>query len=158
MGGNSKKISFGAIIEKGIFYCLHKGNVKRKNILTSLLTPLVILGIITYVIALLINSPVLSMLSLLNISGSIGDIIMFYHLNKIKNFEFSEFDDPTSFGIYTKEDLSNKKMYGLKFKETREKLEIKDKTKINITVLSYLFMIALIIVGILYILIGNGVL
>lgn len=158
MGGSSKKICFGAFIEKGIFYCLHKGNIKRKNILTSLVTPLIILGIIAYIISLLINSSVLAMLSILNISGCIGDIIMYYHLVILKNYEFSEFDNPMSFALHTNEDLSKKKMKGLKFVEVKDKLEITTKDRLTITPTSWIFMILLLVGGIMYLLIGKGVL
>ena len=83
---------------------------------------------------------------------------MYYHLVKLKNYEFSEFDNPMSFALHTNEDLSKKKMKGLKFVEVKDKLEITTKDRLTITPTSWIFMILLLVGGIMYLLIGKGVL
>ena len=70
--------------------CLCKQNISKKNILISLLFPFIFIGVITYVIGVLFNNSVLIWLSILNISGCSGDLMMFLGLLRLKNFEYSE--------------------------------------------------------------------
>lgn len=148
-GADFKNITYGAHIEKGILCCLCKQNITKKNILISLVYPLIFIGIITYVIGILTNCGVLIFLSILNISGCSGDIIMFIALSRLENFEFSEYDNPLAFGLYTKEDLSNKKMFGLKYLGTQDELEKKDLKKVRISKVSYIYFAIMILVGLL---------
>lgn len=147
-GAKFKNVTYGAHLEKGVLCCLCKQNITRKNILISLLFPFVIIGVITYVIGVLINSPVLILLSIMNISGCSGDIMMFLGLSKIKGFEYSEYDDPTSFGLYTSEDLSNKKMFGIKYVGSTDKLDRNDLRKIDINLGNAIFLAVIVILGI----------
>ena len=73
---SNKNVVFGAKLEKGVFYCMCKQLISKKIILTALLAPLVLIGIITLIIAIIFNLPTLALLSLFNISGAIGDIMM----------------------------------------------------------------------------------
>ena len=148
-GAKFKDIYYGAAFEKGVLYCLCKQNITKKNIMFSLMYPLFFIGIVTYIIALIINSGLLLVLSSFNIVGAIGDIVMFIAFLQIKNFEFSEFDNPTAFGLYTKEDLSKRKFLGLKFVEVKEKLEITKTKKITVSKLSKILFVAIIIISIL---------
>lgn len=152
-GAKWKNITYGAHLEKGVLCCLCKQNISRRCILTSLVYPLIFIGIITYIIGLFINSFTLIFLSILNISGAAGDIVMFIALSKLKDFEYTEFDDPTSFGLYSKNDLSKLKLFGLKYKETKTKIKIKDYKKINISKLSAILFAILLIITIYFILI-----
>ena len=72
-GANYKNITYGMHLEKGILCCSCKQTINRKNILWSLVYPFVFIGIITYVIGLIFNSPILLLLSIMNISGCAGD-------------------------------------------------------------------------------------
>ena len=148
-GADFKNITYGAHMEKGILCCLCKQNITKKNILISLVYPLIFIGIFTYVIGILTNCGVLIFLSILNISGCSGDIIMFIALSRLENFEFSEYDNPLAFGLYTKEDLSNKKMFGLKYLGTQDELEKKDLKKVRISKVSYIYFAIMILVGLL---------
>lgn len=141
-GANFKNITYGAHIEKGVLCCLCKQNINKRNILHSLLYPFVIIGVITLIVGIIINNPLLILLSLANISGCSGDLIMFYHLSKLNNFEYSEYDDPTSFGIYTNKDLSKMKMFGLDYVGKKDKLERSDLTKVTISKSSILIIIS----------------
>ena len=114
-GAKFKNITYGVHLDKGVLCCLCKQNITKKNILISLLTPFIIIGVLTYIIGILINSQVLVILSIFNISGCAGDLMMFLELAKIKNFEFSEYDNPVAFGLYSSEDLSKTKLKGLKY-------------------------------------------
>ena len=141
-GAKFKNITYGVHLEKGVLCCLCKQNIDKKNILFSLIYPLVFLGFITFIIGIVINSPLLVALSLANISGCSGDIVMFYHLVKLQNFEFSEYDDPTSFGIYTANNLSEIKLFGLDYVGNKESLKRDDLRKIVISKMSIIILMA----------------
>jgi len=132
-GAKFKNITYGIHLEKGILCCLCKQNIKKKTILYSLMYPFFFIGILTLIIGIIINNATLIILSLFNISGCTGDLIMFYHLSKLKDYEFSEYNDPIAFGIYTDKDLSNKKMLGLDYVEKCENLKRDDLRKIVIS-------------------------
>ncbi len=149
-GGSSKKIVFGSYLEKGVLYCLCKQNITRKNILNSLMFPLFYLGLIPYIISIILNLPFLLLLSILNIVGSVGDIVMFIYISKLnKNIEFSEFDNPIRFAIYADYDVSQTKHFGLEFIEETDTIERNDLNKITISKGSYIAIAILIICVIL---------
>ena len=81
----------------------------------SLLTPFFVIGIFTYIVGVYFDIPILVMLSILNISGCSGDLVMFNFISKLKNIEFTEFDDATSFALYSSNDISKFKHKGLKY-------------------------------------------
>ncbi len=150
-GTKKENISFGIALEKGVFYCLTNQEIKKSGILISLIAPFFFIGIVTLIIGLFINSSILVLLSIFNIAGASGDLIMFFYFLKLDNFLYTEMGDATSFGIITNEDLSNIKHIGLNliesgnYKKDMFKVNVK---KINITKPSW---IILIIVIILYI-------
>lgn len=148
-GADFKYITYGAHLEKGVFCCLCKQNVSKRCILISLLFPFFFIGVVTYIIGIVFNIPILILLSIMNIAGCSGDLIMFYSLSKLKNYEYSEYDDPISFGLYTEEDLSKKKLPCLKYVGTKDKLERNDLKKITISKTSIGIMIVFIILGLL---------
>ena len=135
-GADFKRITYGVHLEKGVLCCSCKQVINRKNILWSLIYPLLFIGIITYVISAIFNLKILMLLSIFNISGCAGDIIMFFAFLKIKNFKFFEYDNPMAFGVVTNENLENKKFIGLKrieesnFKQTIDKKISISKTSI----------------------------
>ena len=143
-GADFNYVTFGGHIEKGVLCCLCKQNITKKNILISLLYPFIFIGIVTLVIGLVFNWPLLVILSLFNIGGCSGDLVMFYHLSKIHNFEFSEYNDPVAFGLYSAEDLSKRKMMGLTFVESKKELKRDDLRKFDIskaTIIIFLFFV-----------------
>ncbi len=150
-GAKFKNITYGAHLEKGILCCLCKQNITKKNILNSLLFPLFYLGLITYVIGLIISSPLLIILSILNISGCSGDIIMFIYFIKLRNFEYTELDDPISFALYTSDNISQNKPYGLKYIGHAENVERNDLKKLSVSKISFLLLILLIIMSLVLI-------
>lgn len=155
-GADFKNITYGAHIEKGILCCLCKQNVNKRCILTSLLYPFVIIGVITYIIGICFDLPILTALSIVNISGCAGDLVMFFGFKSLQNFEYSEYDDPTAFGLYSTDDLSKKKLFGLKYVDTKTKLDIQDLKKISISKSSIICFIVIILVGLLYTFLGIG--
>lgn len=155
-GGKKDKIIFGAELEKGVFYCLCKQNVSKKNILNSLMYPLFYIGIVTFIISLIFEMELLLILSIFNIAGCIGDIVMFIYISKLRNIEFSEMDDPTSFAIYADYDVSKVNHFGLEYKGKKEEIVRKDFTKIKVSKLSKIFILVflllLFIIGLIEIL------
>lgn len=140
-GADFKNITFGVYLEKGVLCCLCKQRINKRNILHSLLFPFVIIGIITLIIGILVNYPILVILSLVNITGCSGDLVMFYHLSKLNCYEFSEYDDPIAFGLYTENDFSKLKMLGLDYVGKKNNLEIKDLKKVVISKPSVILLI-----------------
>ena len=149
-GGKYNKITYGISLELGVLYCLCKQNISKKNILHSLMYPLIFIGIITYIISIIFNLPILLWLSIFNISGCSGDIIMFIFISKLKNIEFSEMDDPISFAIYSKNDVSKISHYGLEYIGEKVKIERNDFTKIKVSKQSYYILAIMIILSILF--------
>lgn len=146
-GAKFKNITYGVHLDKGVLCCLCKQNITKKNILISLLTPFIIIGVLTYIIGILINSQVLVILSIFNISGCAGDLMMFLELAKIKNFEFSEYDNPVAFGLYSSEDLSKTKLKGLKYIDCSTKLDKKDLKKIRVSMSSIFIALGYLLLG-----------
>ena len=151
-GADYKNITYGVHLEKGIMCCLCKQNISKRNILMSLLFPFIFIGVITYIIGILTDNLVLIWLSIFNISGCSGDLMMFWGLAKIKHFEYSEYDNPMAFGIYTAEDLSKRNLLGLRYIGSADRLDRHDMKKIKISKISIIFiLIFLLLVMFLYI-------
>ena len=148
-GADFNRITYGAHIEKGILCCLCKQRVSKKCILISLLYPFMFIGVITYIIGMVYNIQFLIMLSIINLSGCSGDLLMFFNFVGLKDFEYSEFDDPISFGLYSDKDFSKKKLFGLKYIETVDTLKQDDLKKISISKVSLICFIFIIVVSIL---------
>lgn len=154
-GAKFNKIEYGMEIEKGILYCLCKQDISKKNILNSLFFPLFYIGIITLFISYIVNSYMLFLLSVSNIVGCIGDIIMFIFIVRLnKDVKFSECNDSTSFAIKSDKDISDIKPFGLKYLGIKKELDRKMDKKINISKLSLIF-ILFIIISLIYILINH---
>lgn len=140
-GAKRENISFGVVLEKGIFYCKCNNYVDKKCILISVLAPFVVIGIFTYIFGVIFYLGWLVYLSLINIMGCAGDLAMFsFFVFKDKDIKFKELDDSTTFCLETKEDLTNKKFLFVKLKEVLDK-DIESDTKnklINITKTSYI--------------------
>lgn len=78
---------------------------------------------------------------------------MFLYFIRIKNIEYTEFDDPISFALYTNDDLTKNKPFGLKYIETTTNIKREDLKKITISKMSYISLIIIIILTILLLLI-----
>lgn len=146
-GAKYKNITYGIMLEKGILYCLCKQNISKKNILVSTMFPLFFIGIVTYIIGIVYGFDILTLLSIFNISGCSGDIVMFMFILKLKNIEFSEFDDPVCFGIYSNKDISKIKHFGLKYEGCVDKVKRDDKRKVVVSFASILLLLFLLIIS-----------
>lgn len=147
-GVKLENITLGISLEKGVFYCMCKKNIGKKDILIALSLPVICLGLITLIIGLIIHSYEIIFLSILNITSSIGDIMMIiYFLKCPDDIIYLDLDDCTSFTVISKEDLSEKKVLGITLKEKgiyTPKMKSHDQRKIIISKPSY-FLIGLII-------------
>ena len=144
------KIIYGVALEQGVFYCLCKTNIDRNIILRSLLYPFFFLGIVTLIIGLVFNIPMLSLLSIANLSGCSGDLIMFKFIVGLpKKVKFSEMDDPISFAIYSDKDLFKTRSFGLEYIKSSNEIKREDLTKLKVSKASYIVMIACIVLYIL---------
>lgn len=152
-GAKRKDLSYGASLEKGILFCLIRKEVNKKAILISLLFPFFFIGVVTYIIGLIIDSPLLLILSALNISGAGVDLIMFLNFIRLdKDITYIEPGDGTSFYLMSN-NLKNKKLFGLildeegEYKEDMFKGE-KYKT-FDISKTSYIFFALIILMVVL---------
>lgn len=148
---NSKNLYLGISLEKGIFYCQCSEKVNKKTILTSLLAPFTLIGVLTLIIAKIFNLPFLGFLSIINMIGSIFDIIMFIQISKMpKNVMFAEYDDVDAYYLISKNNLSKYKTLGLNLVETNEydssKLKSKNRKRIEITKKSYIYLALFILI------------
>ncbi len=147
-GAKFKRITYGIYLEKSILCCLCKQNITKKNILISLMYPLFFIGIVTFIIGAIFKLPILYILSIVNISGCIGDIIMFNFIVRLdKDIKFSEFDDPTAFAIYSDKNLSRMKPFGLDFIGSETKLKQDDLKKIRVSKESVFFLVILVLMS-----------
>ena len=142
-GAKFNRITYGIHLEKGILCCSCKQEVKKHTILWSLMYPFLFIGVITYIIGVIYKIDILVMLSIVNISGCSGDLIMFFNFLGLKNFKFFEYDNPLGFGIVTEENMEKKKMFALKrieednFKQTVSKKVSVSKTSIVVLILYF---------------------
>ncbi len=146
---NNKNVVMGILLEKSICYCMCKQLISKKRILISLLMPLIFIGIITLIIGIFINDMTLIVLSILNISGCSGDIMMFMFAVKLPNdIKYYDLDDPTSFNIMTNKEI-NPKPFGLKLMGiddyNEEIIKAKENKKITISKWSSIILLILII-------------
>ena len=138
----------GMKLEVGIFYCMCKKEISKARILWSLLLPLVLIGFITLIIGIIIDSPTIILLSLINIVGAIGDIIMTINILRMPDIKYLDLDDPIGFTLLSNEPLDNKKYFGLLIKEKgkyNKKLKAQDYTRLVISNPSKAIMVILIL-------------
>ena len=119
-GVKRKNIKYGVALEKGILYTLGLQEVTKKGILTSLQMPFTVIGLLTYVIGIVFNIPILVLLSIINFTGASMDIMMFIYLAKLKNITYSETGNPDEFVLISNEDLTKRKSIFLKVIETKK--------------------------------------
>lgn len=150
---NKKNIVFGMALEKGVFYCMCKQKISKKVILTSLLFPVTIIGLITLIIGIMIHSYYLVVLSILNIAGAVGDLVMIVFFLKADNdIIYLDLDDCTSFTVLSTKDISNTKVKGIKLRESgiyNEKMESHNKKRITVSKKSYLTLGIIIILSLI---------
>ena len=142
-------IVFGMALEKGVFYCMCKQKISKKVIFTSLLFPLTIIGIVTLLLGLIFNNLLLVYLSIFNIVGSVGDIVMSVYFFKCpSDVIYLDLDDCTSFTVLSKNNLDNIRIPGIKLVSSGvydSKMKAKDKRKLVISKASWYILIIIFI-------------
>lgn len=142
-------IVFGMALEKGVFYCMCKQKISKKVIFTSLLFPLTIIGIVTLILGSVLSNDLLIYLSIFNIVGSIGDIVMSVYFLKCPNdVIYLDLDDCTSFTVLSKNNLDNIRIPGIKLVSSGvydSKMKAKDKRKLVISKASWYILIIIFI-------------
>ena len=151
-GTKNKYITYGIELEKGIFYAMAYSKLTKKNILISLQMPFMVIGVITYIIGVIYNIPILVFLSIVNISGASMDLAMFFYFLRLpKDFTYTESGNPDEFVVISSEDLTKKKSIFVKIvevKDYKEKdFEFKNYKKIKVTKLSIIILVLFILLG-----------
>ena len=149
-GADPEKITFGVHLEKGVLVCSCKQTVSKRCILWSLMYPFIFLGVLTLIIGFLTNNSVLILLSLSNIAGAAGDLVMFFEFLRIKDFEYSEYDNPLGFALVSGEDLSKKKMFGIKYVSTEKNVECHVDKRLTVSKKSIIYLIIWILICLVY--------
>ena len=153
-GAKRKNITYGAALEKGIFYCRCGEYVNKRTIMCSLMAPFTIIGVITMIIGFITKQWWLVMLSGINIGGAGGDLCMFFFFLKRKDdVKFMEYGDSSYFSLKTEEDLVNQKFRCVRItskdnvpkNDNKVRLVVSKGSFILFAVLIVLFTIALIL-------------
>lgn len=152
-GVKRSNIQYGIRLEKGIFYAMAYQELTKKNILISLQMPFMVIGVITYIISIIFNIPLLALLSIINISGASMDLAMFYYISKLKDVTYSESGEPDEFVLISSEDLTKKKSLFLKIVNVKDykksDYEFPKQKKIDITKGSIIMIIAFLLLGLI---------
>lgn len=152
-GAKRENVVFGVALEKGVFYCKCKEYINKECIMTSLVSPFLIIGVITYVLGFFFSSIWLILLSIINISGAAGDLMMFhFFLKQDRDVEFKELGFSSPFVLRTSGDLINKKYLGIKsIREAKNQAEINEgpEKMITITKASWGFIVVMLALFIL---------
>lgn len=142
---NKKNIKYGIVLEKGVLYAMCQERISKTGILISLILPLVILTLITLPIGLIFNLGWLTFYSIMNLSGAVGDIAMFFLIMKMpKDVEYIDYDNSIGAYLLSNADLSKYKVLGMHFVESgnhSEKLINKDINHIYVSKSSKYFII-----------------
>ncbi len=121
---DKKNIKYGAVLEKGVFYAMCQEPIGKKAIIVSLLFPLIFLTIITGIIGIIFKLDGLIILSLLNLSGASGDILMLFLIAKLPDdIKYIDYDNNIGCYFVSKHDLSKYKSFGVKYIESKEHKE-----------------------------------
>ena len=154
-----KNIVFGIALEKGVFYCMCKQKISRKVILTSLLFPVTFIGIVTLIWGMIVHSYYLVMLSILNIAGAVGDLVMIWYFLRVdKDIIYLDLDDSTSFTVLSDKDLSCYHTCGIKLLESgvyHEDMKAHDMRKVVVSKQSFIILGLIVVLSFIMILIGG---
>lgn len=145
---NFRNITFGMLLERGIFYCMCKQKIGKKTIMVSLLFPVLLIGILTFVIGMYWHHFEIVYLSILNIVGSVGDLVMFCYFLKVPwNIQYLDLDDCTSFTVVSEEDLSWYSVWGIRLVDfgiySENKMISHDRRRLIISKGSYILILFL---------------
>ena len=115
--------------------------------------PFMVIGVITYVISIIFNIPLLALLSIINISGASMDLAMFFYICRLKDVTYSESGEPDEFVLISSEDLTKKKSLFLKVVNVKDykksDYEFPKNNKIDITKTSIVILILFLLLGVI---------
>ena len=115
--------------------------------------PFTVIGIVTYIIGVLISSPMLVFLSICNLGGAAMDIMMFIYIAKIKNVRYSENTSSDEFVLISDEDLTKKKSLFFKIVEVKKYNKkdfiFKKSKKFTITKKSIVIIVLFLLLGLI---------
>lgn len=112
---DKKNIKFGAILEKGVFYAMCQEEISRAGIIVSLIFPILILTLIPLPFALYYKNSLILFLSITNLIGAIGDILLINLVIKLpRSITYIDYDNNIGAYFICDEDISNIKSLGLK--------------------------------------------
>lgn len=126
----------------------------EKTILFSLFLPFIIIGLVTLIVGIIINNTILMLLSICNIVGSVGDIVMIIFFLKLPNdIIYIDLDDPTSFTLISCKNIISNKLCGINLVGHglyhHDLIYPKDRRKIVISPISFLILIFIFILVII---------
>jgi len=99
VGIRNQDILFGAKLEKGVLFCVCKKPISKKETIRSLLAPLIVLSFATLIIGFAFRFELLIVLSLMNICGASGDILMALFIGKMPK-DMRYFEDEQNRFVY----------------------------------------------------------
>lgn len=112
---NKKNIKIGIVLEKGVFYAMCQEKISKKGIIVSLLMPLIFLSVIPFPISLYFHFDLLLILTIVNFSGAIGDILMTkLILFAPKDVEYIDYNNDIGAYLVSSEDMSNYNSFGFR--------------------------------------------
>ena len=152
---DKKNVKYGAMLEKGVLYAMCQERISKKGIIISLLAPTIVLTCIALIPAYIFKIDLLAMLSIFNLAGATGDLMMTTFAIKLpKDSKYIDYDNVIGFYLISKEDLSKLKSQFLKFIESgkdSDKLINKDIKPIYISKCSWIVIAFLAVISIAYI-------
>lgn len=149
---DKKNIKYGIALEKGVFYAACQEKLNKKQILISLMFPLIFLSLIPFPFSLIFKSETLALLCIINFSGAIGDILMsILILRGPSDIEYLDYNTDIGAYLISKEDLKDYTSLGFKLTEYGdEKSKMIDKSikrfsisKISCIILGVIALIAI---------------
>ena len=148
--GKCKKedIEFGVKLKEGLFYCHCKKPVDGKAYCAILIIPLIVTGIIPFIVCMITGGLMQTAIFALMTAGASGDVVMLCGVLKNKDTERKIIDHPDAtayYALYPENDLPEG------FSETSEEeekeilssAELKDGKKLGIKILLIALFIAL---------------
>ena len=145
-GAKKKNITYGAALEKGIFYCRCGEYVNKKTIMQSLMAPFTIIGVITLIIGFITKQWWLVTLSGMNIGGAGADLCMFFFFTKRNDdIKFMEYGDSSIFSLKTAENLEYKKFKCVKLIDKEKVPKNDNKVRLVISKASWWFALLMIV-------------
>ena len=145
-GAKRKNITYGAALEKGVFYCRCGEYVNKKTIMMSLMAPFTLIGVVTLIIGFITKQWWLVILSGINIGGAGADLCMFFFfIKRHKDVKFMEYGDSLYFSLKTTEELDKKKFKVVKLIDKEKVPKNDNKFRLVVSKASWWFTLLVII-------------